>query len=365
MRKIYQYIIFTALMLVSVLSMADVVADLTVGTVPVENRSQAALTKVAPQALQQVLVKMSGNPSITSNQIMQAAISQADQLVQTFSYSQQQIDAKPQLMVSIHFDESVLDKLLRQANQAVWRASRPTTLAWINLDDNTNNPNTILSSDEQVPAVSALRHDADSLGLPVLLPSMDLQDQSFINDDSNMPFDIKKLSAAAARYQVKSVLAGNIGSVVDGSWQGQWMFVLGGQPHQWNTVGTTPQVVIDQAMQDMDSIMSGQLAVRDNSKLQTRVAMQVSGVSTLDDYALVISDLKQLNVVARIAVAELDGATMKLGLNVVGGKQALLAALAHNTDLSNVSQPAVTTADSSDLYYQFQTNTNTNSGGNS
>ncbi len=357
MRKFFQFIVYTAFLLCSVLATAQSVADLTVGQVAVADRSQASLTKVAPQALEQVLVKMSGNPSIATNSVVQSAMTQADQFLQTFSYVPQSVEGHEQLMVAIRFDKRALATLLRQANQAVWRANRPVTLAWINLDEDNNNPDTVLSSDEQVPSVIALRHDADQLGLPLLLPTMDLQDQSYINDNSNMPFDVSKLAQASKRYHVKSVLAGNISSAVDGSWQGQWMFILKGQPHQWNTVGATPQVVINQAMQDMDSIMSSQLAVRDNTALQSRVALQVTGVSTLDDYAVVMNDLKQLNIVAHIGVAELDGATMKLKLNVVGGKQALLTALSHNTDLSNLTQPTVTTADSSDLYYQFQTNT--------
>ena len=360
MRKLNHVITLCVLLLISSCGMAQVVADLTVGQVAVADRSSAALNRVAPAALRQVLIKMSGNPSIVTLPAMQIDLAQANQFVQTFAYHQVEGNGQRQLMVSIRFDKTVLDKLLRQANQAVWRANRPLTLAWINLDQNDNNPNTILASDEQVPVVTALKTDADQLGLPLILPAMDIQDQGFINDNSNMPFDVTKLAAVSERYQVKSVLAGNISSVVDGSWQGQWMFVLDGQPHQWNTVGATPQQVMQQAMQDMDSIMSSVLAARDNTRLQTHVAMQVAGVSTLDDYALVMNELKQLNVVANIAVAQLDGATMVLKLNVVGGKKALVAALQHNTDLSQIAQPMVATVDHSDLYYQFQTNTTSN-----
>ena len=343
--------------------MAQHVADLTVGQVAVADRSATTLNRVAPIALGQVLIKMSGNPSIMTVPALQPALAQANQFVQTFSYQQTEIEGKPQLLARIQFDKTVLDNLLHQANQTVWRADRPLTLAWVNLDQNDNNPNTILASDDHIPAVVALKTDADQLGLPLILPAMDIQDQSYINDNSTMPFDVTKLAAAGQRYQVKSVLAGNISSVVDGSWQGQWMFMLNGQPHQWNTVGATPQQVIQQAMQDMDSIMASVLAVRDNVKLQSPVAMQISGVSSLDDYAVVMNELKQLDVVANIAVAQLDGATMVVKLNVVGGEKALVTALQHNTDFSPLVQPMVAPVDHSDLYYQFQTSTNSNSNG--
>lgn len=357
MRKL---ILFIASLLCSVVVFADTATELNVGVVPVADRSQAALAKVVPGALQQVLVKTSGNPSVAAVPEIQMAVGNAGQLVQTFSYSTEPVDGKTQLMVHIRFDPSAVRNLLNEAHQAIWTSQRPITLAWINVDENDNNPNTILSSDEQTPPIMALQIDSQRLGLPVILPAMDLQDQAFINDSSAMPFDTQKLEAAAKRYQVNSILAGNISSAVDGSWQGQWMYLLKGQPHQWNTVGATPQVVIDQAMQDMDSIMSSVLAARDNAKLQTQVAMQVTGISSLDDYALVLNDLKQLDVVARVGVAQLDGATMQLQVYVVGGKKALVAALQHNSDLTEVEQPVVASNDVNALFYQFQSNTSAN-----
>ena len=361
-RRIFQIITVLGLSWIAIFAEGQVVADLAVGKVVVANRSPAALNRAAPNALRQVLVKMSGNPDIASNPDLQSVITQASQFVQTFSYDETQVDGQTQLMASIHFDKNSLAQILQQIHQTVWRADRPLTLAWVNLDRDDNNPNTILSSDEQDAQVNALKTGADQLGLPLLLPAMDIQDQAYINDNSNMPFDVAKLAAAGKRYQVDSILAGNVSSAVDGSWQGQWMFVLNGEPHQWNTVGATSQQVIQQALQDMDNIMSTTLAARDNSKLQSLVSLQINGVNSLDDYALVINELKQLNVVAHVDVAQLDGATMILKLSVVGGKPALVAALQHNSDLSAVTQSMVTAANQTDLFYQFQTNTTTDNG---
>ncbi len=334
---------------------AYTVPNLSKACVPVTQRSPQAIARVAPKALAEVLVKMSGNPSVTQLPEIQQALQGADQLVQSFGYVSEDQDGKTQLYANIQFDPAALSQLLHQVHQTVWRADRPMTLAWIQIDRTNNNPNPILASDEQSPLVSALKKNAERLGLPIILPTMDIQDQSYMNTDMNFLFDSEKLLAAAKRYQSNSVLAGKVITAVDGSWQGQWMYLLNGQPHQWNTIGQTQQEVIAQAMNDMDSIMSSTLAVRDNDKLQSVVNIQIFGVIDLSTYALVIQHLKQLNIVARVGVSQLDGSTMKLTLNVVGGKPALVAALQDDADLIPQVPPFIqsNTPQQQNLFYQF------------
>ena len=356
MRRVYQLLVFIIFYGVLSLAQAEQVNDLNVGVVPVDSRSQAALIKVAPEALQQVLVKMSGNPSVSViPEVHLAMTQQAASLVQSFSYTREG-SGSSQLIAHIHFDKRAVEKLLEQASQAIWRANRPVTLAWVNLDRNDNTVNTIISSDDQTPVAYALTNDANNVGLPLILPAMDLQDQGYTNTSSNMPFDMSNLLAVGKRYHASSVLAGNLTVAVDGSWEGQWMYLLNGTAHQWDSAGATPEDVIRQAVSNMDSIMSSVMAVRDNPKLQSTVGLQIEGVTNLRDYALMLSDLRALNVIARIAVAQLNGATMVLRLKVVGGEKALQAALIHSTDLMQVPQPLLQSNQAQGLYYQFKSN---------
>lgn len=356
MRRLIKAFLVVILLMMGDALYAYTVPNLSKARVLVTNRSSQAVAQVAPTALAEVLIKMSGNPSVTQLPEIQQALQGADQLIQSFGYVSEDLDGKTQLYANIQFDPAALKELLHQVHQTVWRADRPMTLAWIQIDRINNNPNPILASDEQSPLVSELKQSADRLGLPVILPTMDIQDQSYINTDANFPFDTEKLLAAGKRYQSSSVLAGKVTAAVDGSWQGQWLYLLNGQPHQWNTVGQTQQEVIQQAMNDMDSMMSSTLAVRDNARLQSTVNIQISGVIDLNAYALVIQHLKQLNVVAHVGVSQLDGSTMKLTLNVVGGEQALVAALQDDADLIPQAQPFIqsNSPQQQRLFYQFK-----------
>ena len=355
MRKFISLIILSLSWMSAVLAVP--VAHLNDATVAVGDRSQASLAKVAPEALSQVFIKISGNPSVVDVPPVAAAITQAMQYVQSFGYTTSQ----SQLRVRIQFDRAAMIHALTQADQSVWRADRPVTLAWVHVDAENNAPTPILSSDEDTPVISTLRAGSDRWGLPMLLPSMDIQDQDFINANASLPFDVTKLAAAGKRYSTRSILAGNLTQSIDGSWQGQWLYLLAGEPHQWNTAGKTQQEVVNAAIADMDGIISSTLAARDDTKLQTAVKVHVLGVINLNDYALIMSDLKYLNAVAHVDVSQLQGSTLALTLEVIGGKAALMHALKANHDLSPMSQEFLQDNKTADLFYQFNSNPETTS----
>lgn len=351
MKKHIKIIFFTMLSFCWLGVQAQVVSGLSVGTVLVKDRSQAALTQAAPQALQQVLIKVSGDPSVNSIPIVSQTMPDAATYVQSFSYGMNQ---QNQLIAQIQFDDQAVARLLSQAQVAVWSDDRPLTLAWLQVDDQKDtNPSAVLSSGDQSPVSTALQSDANRFGLPLIFPAMDLQDQNFVNQKAALPFDSDKLSLAGKRYDADSVLAGHLSQAIDGSWQGQWFYILDGQAHQWNTVGATAQAVVDQSLSNVDSIMSSTYAARDNAALQSQVSMQISGVTSLDDYALVMNDLKQLSAVAHIDVAQLQGSVMQVRVAVIGGKSALTAALASSADLSPASGVLSQGARPADAYYHF------------
>lgn len=357
MQKLITVCFVLVLLLVSSVLYGYTVPNLSKVCVPIAKRSPEAVAQMAPKALAEVLIKMSGNPSVIQLPELQQALQHADQLVQSFGYVSQVQDGAAQLYANIQFDSAALKQLLHQVHQVVWRADRPITLAWIQIDRRNNNPNPVLANDEQSPMIMVLKQTAEHLGLPLILPLMDIQDQNYIDTADGVPFDHEKLLEASKRYQSSSVLGGKITIAADGSWRGQWLYVLNGQSHQWDTVGQTQQEMIQQVMNDVDSVMSSTLAVRDNEKLQSTVTLHILDVIDLNAYALIIQHLKQLSVVAHVGVSQLDGSTMKLTLSVVGGCQALVAALKDDADLIPASQPFIQrhVAPQNGLFYKFQT----------
>jgi hypothetical protein len=356
MHKFLQRFVFFLIVLAVTQVQAEVVKDLSVGVVAVTAHSTDAVNQAAPAALKQVLIKMTGNPSVVDQPELKAVTKNAAQWMQSFSYLSVPSALNGAKQARITFDRKAVVQLLQKTQQAVWRADRPLTLLWVKVETDDNNPNPVLSSDDQSPAALALQQGGVQLGLPLVLPSMDLHDQNLTSDDAGvLPFNVNQLKQAGRRYHAQSILAGNLSIAVDGSWQGQWMYLLDGVPHQWDTLGATSVDVIQQAMTNMASILASEVAARDNAQLQSTVSLKITGVTSLSDYAAILHNLKQLKVVAQVSVAQLDGSTVYLQLRIVGGPAALQSALKSLIDLTLVSVPTKTDDPASPvpMVYQF------------
>ena len=330
--RFFQSIVFIVFLAFFTLPVsAQVVPNLAVGTVDVKDKTSNTLNDALPIALGQVLIKMTGNPDITKSPDLQALLHNPDRWMQSYRYVSRD-DVTGAWRVQVQFDQRALVQFLSSIHQALWRADRPLTLAWVQVDNNDNSTEPMLTASSQTVPVLALAYEAQQFGLPIVLPAMDAQDQSLVAD-SGLPFDVTKLKTAAQHYHASSVLAGNLSPAVDGSWEGQWLSIVNGDVHQWNTLGPSISDVMHQAMRNLDSLMATTYALRDNPALQTAVELTIDNVTSLDDYALIMHALKQLSSVAHIDVAQLDGAEMHLQLQVVGGAQALLQALKPRSDL--------------------------------
>ena len=363
MQKLVRFMISFSLLCCVFTVFADDASNLASITVPIADQTQATLFKMAPDAMTQVLVKMSGNPNVATIPAVRAALAQASQWIQSFSYTTVPgANNTSTLSVTIQFEPQALNNLLHQTKQPVLAVtSRPMTLAWINVDQGTTSSLAPLASGDQSNVGKALMVVSKQIGLPVILPAMDLEDQGFVNNDSTLPFDLQKLASAGDRYHIKSILAGNLSMAVDGSWQAQWMYLLNSESHQWQDNAATPDALFQKALVHVGEMLAA-TSTNNTSAAgpQSLVNMQVLNVNGLSDYALVMNDLKQLTLIRQVIISDLNGTTISFQLMVQGGRTALENALQHNSDLAEIPPGSLTPdqAQTQALYYQFNSTNN-------
>lgn len=349
MRKMLAYLIFSLFFVVGIAD-ATVVTGLNVATVPVKNTARSVREDALPKAFGQVLVKLSGNPTVATVPAVQDAMDDINSYIQSYGYTNQEsLDGDTQLLLQVTFDQKAVKQLLRQAGQADWSSNRPLTLLWVQIPDSGNT--TILSNTTDAQLVQQVQAAAKMRGVPVLLPAMDLQDQSFVNNDTDS-FNQTLLKQASARYGSAAVLAGDIEQDGD-QWQGRWLLLLNDTPYQWRNKADTQGGLIRLAINDMVNLMANQLAVTDTKALQTSVTIDVSNVQNLDDYAKVLQAVRHLSPVAGVSIKDMDGSDLLLSVKIVGGEQALADAL--------TSEPRFTSLDNTDsantradLFYRWQ-----------
>lgn len=341
-------------LLVCIEARAALLSNLYQVSIPVPSTSRADFQKVLPQALVEVLLKVSGDTQVVHNNQVQAQINQASSLVQSYSYSQ---NDQNQNILQISFSKEGIDQLLRSAKIAILPENRPLTLLWIVTQ---SKDNAAVLHDANNSLVAKIQSIADLRGIPILWPAMDLQDVTALPIDKINSFDVNAISTASKRYQSNMILAGNLTQAADGQWQGRWLLIKNDTNTQWQTQTSDPSQAISSIFNHIiaASILPGMnTAINSSTAI---VTLKINGVNGLDDYSEVIKYLRSLSIVSDVSAKQVNPDSLILELKVLGGQPALTQALNQGRKLT--PEPQVinnnTAADTANvLFYHWQSST--------
>jgi hypothetical protein len=157
--------------------------------------------------------------------------------VQSYNYTS--IDAgnsKTTLMLQARFSPKAINNLLQQAAQPVLAKERPLSVVWIAM---ANAPGQMSLLNEENALLDNLQKEAEKMALPVLWPSMDLEDLQAISAQQVWDFAQEAAIRASQRYNAEAILLGTMEKMPNNSWQGKWLWI-GPQGNQsWLTSGAT------------------------------------------------------------------------------------------------------------------------------
>ena len=307
------------------------VPNLYVGKAPLPSRSQANWNKAVDQAWIQVLKKVSGDQAIDSNTAVTDELKNVSKYVRSYSYQQQEDNANSPLMLKVKFDSKQVVGFLRKNSLPVWSDKRPVTLVWFAYMD--NDAPKIVDAGDKSTFLSAFEQAGFNEGLPLVFPVMDLSDMANITPQDVYSLDPVSIDKASKRYQADDVLAGKLFQNYQGQWEANWMLMHDGEFQQWQTKGATAAANIAQVMGDLATSLAKQYASADSSDAKTQLTLNIDHVNGLNDYANVVKYLRGLSPVTSVNVAEVDGKTLVLDADVLGGVAALNKALAQGHKL--------------------------------
>jgi hypothetical protein len=332
-----------------------------------QKRSERAKAMLA--GLAEVLVKVSGRRDAAQVKGVAQAISHPAKFLQQYRYralSDEQreqalqeaaldgvVGAEPQIVL-FRFDHAAVDKLLRDNGLPVWGATRPSTLAWLAVQD--EGQRYLLGSDSSEPARELLTREARRRGLALLLPLMDLQDQQALPFADVWGGFRDPILRASARYRTESILIGRMYRTTGGEWQAQWTLLESGQTQSWAAAGALPVEVIDEGVSGAIEVLASRYApvAGEQSGL---MPLTIVDVRTLRDYARVTQYLESLQQVEHVQVSRVEADQVTFELDVEGGPEAIAQTIA----LGHVLQPyqAMPTDTSGELVNWAQRNTQT------
>lgn len=229
----------------------------------------------------------------------------------------------------VSFDGAAIEQVLRQSGQTVWGSDRPVTLVWLAVDWGQGDREIIAAGDPGQSRDSGRSIDrnrllrervldrAQRLGLPLLFPLLDTEDQQKVSfSDIWGGFD-EQLLVASERYEAHSVLVGRIrpGS----SQRNRWNYYFAGDERTWSG---EPELVLGLVADQL----ADEFAISGDAALEL-VDLNVSGINSVEAYGEIQNLLGATNVVQSFAISEVIGDRIRFRVEAIGGLARLRRAL--------------------------------------
>ena len=332
--------------LVAGLASATTVKNLYKAAVPVISRDVAVRAQGLQRALQQVLIKVSGNQAITQLPAIKSSLKTAGKLVQQYGYSEHDAD----LMLDVEFQANTITELLQQADQGVWGNERPLLVAWIAVK---NDLGARLIATEATPDLAkTLLKQAQLRGLPLSLPLLDLEDMNILSATQINNLNIKLINQASKRYAAAGILIGQLEQINQSRWQANWILLYKGERLSWQEDGDSFAAVAKAGLGDVTDNLASRFVVLDDGQDTHNTVVRVGQINSVTDYNKVLKYLQELTGVKRVQVLQVAPRAVTFQIETGTSEQAIIQAIALNSTLMPTAAEAVMTEDGT-LDYQL------------
>lgn len=288
----------------------------------VENKSVAKRKLAIRQALEKILIKVSGNSKVASVPEVQNQFSQAENYLQRYRY--QRIPDSGYWLIT-NFNPLSVKRLLVSANQAVWGEERPQIITWMVIKQQPDDQLIYSNSGSQVPRL--LYQLANFRGLPLILPILDKAalDQVTVDDVLNARLD--KLSIVAKRYTAPTILLSTVTPGVTGPWSGDWYLLVDGENLHWQNQGDSLANIAQDGLNTTADLLASRYAILNISGSESEVDIIVGDINDVADYGRVMKYLKKLTAVKEVDVREIKSNAIRFHIVLNGDIHALNQAM--------------------------------------
>lgn len=305
--------------------------------VPVASQTEATRQQALPQALEQVLVKVSGSGQVANNPLLKAQLPSAAGLMQEFGYKPSENAAKP-YWLTVQFTPAGIDTLLKKAAVPIWGMNRPLVLGWVEYEM-PNVPAELIDSTSQSPVLTLLKQRASQRGLPLILPVMDMVDMSRVGINDIVEMKESVLLEAAKRYKSDVVLIARVFKLTDGYSVNAKVF-LGTDHWGWEIHGPALPDVINRLVDQMTDTLAGRYATVVSNTVQEDIAVKITGITQQSDFSQLMQYLQRLPPVSNVQIKHISGTEVEVILSVRGNRDTLTQIITSGAKLSAVPNEA-------------------------
>jgi len=286
-------------------------SDLGQVTVAVDDQSDAAREAGFGNAVTAVLVRLTGRPGVAGSDAVAGIVERAGRFVQQFRYER---DGEGALQLRTRFDTNALREALVRAGVPVWQRDRPPVLVWLAVERGGRRE--MVGSEQGATEREAMLEAAAELGLPLLFPLMDLEDQRRVSFADVAGGFAEPVLAASERYDTPVVLAGRLRASGEG-WEARWL--LHGPDagrERWSDQAPALAALADAAVARIAASLREPYTLLPDLDRSRALEVRVTGLRGLADYAAAERALAALGGVTGVQPQEVHGELVRFRLQV-------------------------------------------------
>lgn len=319
--------------------------NLFVARIAVENRQEASLARAASEALEQVLVRVSGNRAVITLPGIAQAVSSARDRLSLYTY----VEDETGLALIAEFDGVIVKDLLRAAGATYWGGSRPPVLVWLVVDH--PDGRRFANPQDDAELLAALRAAFDERGVTIRLPLMDLEDSLVLGPNILWQRVVPRIMAASKRYGTGHVLVGRHVELSNGRLLSDWLYLQqAGSGADYSMAATQTEAedylatTRDAADLAVDAMALRYAISLNEASRQGRLTVAIEGVYSFADYQQVVALFNEITLLDGVRVAGIAGQQLRLSVSGLASGSELQRLIDPRTGLS-----VVTINDDSDL----------------
>lgn len=261
----------------------------------VETQSAATLRQGASRALEQVLIRVSGQADVGQNPTVAKALADAQGMLTQYRYLNREDETgENQLILELNFSRPQVESLLQSAGLPVWSANRPAVLVW--LVEDTRDGRHFVGTDDAGALYEPLREEARRRGVILQFPLMDLTDTGNLSEQDVWQMRLDTIRRASSRYDAPYVLVGRASELSNGQWVASWSLLQSDQVQRIDSEGMEGRDVVAPVVDRVADTQASNFSVVAGADSESTL-IYVKGINSFATYADLVTYLENLSVV--------------------------------------------------------------------
>lgn len=309
---------------------AEEVMDMYRQAVVVQDQSDDLRAAAAKEALQSVLVRVSGHKSVLEQPEIASVLARASTYVDAYRYEEVDMavneQGEPVTRLVMNFSRPALEKLLREYKLPLWPSNRPSVLVWVVKDD-LQEGRQMISLQEDSVAATAVDNAAQIRGLPLVYPLLDLEDRITLTPSQLWNLDQDAIDAASARYNTDAVLVVRYSQTASGRWLSDWTLVHKQHRPVFDVDADSEVALLSLGLAQASEYLASLYQVVLGGAVADNVVLDIDAVKGFGDYIQLMEYLQSLEVVQQMTLNRISGTHLQVTLQLKGEVSLLTAVL--------------------------------------